>query len=521
MVNSMTLRPRFIEELKRIAGEPNVLIDPEDLYVYSFQGPLGVRQGSKPNAVVRLHSEEEATKIAKLANNEGVCLIRRGAVREEKVPQGPIILDLMVLPNVSRLRDMLEKLKKSKIKENLVRVSEVGTSWSLLSFLESRLSGRLTYRCRECPKFTGTACSGYCTVAPFFDGIETWSSKGRLLLIRGLFGGDLKPTKKLVESIFTCTTCGQCYDQCILGDLELDRAIMFARYEIAKKGLSPEVFKEMPTRILERGTPIRTPLRTRKRTWWLDKLTEKPQWEEAEILYWIGCTTAYRFPNIAIATLNLLREANVHFTMFGEEEGCCGLILVHAGLWDEAKKNALRTVEKLKKIKVKTLITGCAGCYYAFKRVYPEILKVQVPLEVLHLSQFVESLVKNRDLKLRDLEMKVTYQDPCDLGRHCGVYDSPRNILWAIPSVRLVEMPLNKSHARCCGGGGGIWTCNTGLAMKIAYSKLIEEVLPQEVETIVTACPTCYMNLKYTSRLKKDRIKVYDLAEIIEKAVSS
>ncbi|MFB0523048.1 MAG: heterodisulfide reductase-related iron-sulfur binding cluster, partial [Candidatus Bathyarchaeia archaeon] len=101
---------------------------------------------------------------------------------------------------------------------------------------------------------------------------------------------------------------------------------------------------------------------------------------------------------------------------------------------------------------------------------------------------------------------------------HCGVYEPPRNVIRSIPRVKLTDMNLNRSYGPCCGGGGGLWTFSPDLAGSIAYSHLLEEVLPLEVEAIITACPMCYMNLKYQSRLKKIDLQVYDLAEIVEKA---
>ncbi len=199
------------------------------------------------------------------------------------------------------------------------------------------------------------------------------------------------------------------------------------------------------------------------------------------------------------------------------EEGCCGLPLYQAGLWNEAKENAVKTIEKLKESGAETLVTGCAGCYYAFEKVFPEVLGVEMPLEVLHTSQFIEQMISRRDLGFTQLRIRATYHDPCDLGRHCGVYEPPRNVIRSIPGVQLADMNLNRSHERCCGGGGGLWTFNSDLGRNIAYSLLLEEVLPLGIEAIITTCPMCYMNLKYTGRLKKTDLQVYDLAEIVAK----
>jgi glycolate oxidase len=507
----MDLSSEVLEELKRIAGAENVITDSEDLYVYSFEGPIGLKRGLTPSAVVKLHSEEEVTKVRKLAQKKGFYVVPRSEEVTSSTGAPVIIIDFQAPVDIKTLKDSL------KVKRSLESRIQTSMYTSFPEWFINFLSTRLIYQCKECSKSSGTACSGYCTVGTFFNGLELWSSKGRLLIAKGLLNGDLTLTRKLIDSIYTCSLCGQCYDQCALGGLEVYKVILLARRLICEKGLAPEPFKELLTRILQTGTPFTTPFRTRRRTWWFSKLTYKPK-TQAEVLYWSGCLPAYRFQNMAVAACTLLGKANVEFTMLGEEEGCCGYPLVSAGFWTEAKENAIKIVQKIMKTGAKKLVTGCAGCYYTFKRLYPEVLGVHVPFEVFHLSQFLQPLVKSGDLKLKSLKMKVTYHDPCSLGRHCGVYDPPRNLLQAIPDLELIEIPLNRSHSTCCGGGGGLWTFNTELAMNIARAKLIEQVVPLKVEAIVTSCPTCYMNFDYVSEPSGIGIKVYDLTELVLKA---
>ncbi|MFQ5711819.1 MAG: heterodisulfide reductase-related iron-sulfur binding cluster [Candidatus Geothermarchaeales archaeon] len=509
--------PRFIEELKEMAGSTNVLIDAEDLYVYSFLGPLGLRRGPRPIALVRLHSEEEALKIMKLCRREGVHVVRRGeAVKDAGEPL--IILDLLPPPGVEWLRESFERSRKPSVK-----LRGVGYTDPMSWLRRAVLSDRLLYRCRDCPRYGDTACSGYCPMAPFYGGVETWSAKGRLLLTRALVRGDLKPTRKLVDSIFTCTTCGLCYAQCVGSEFELYRALEFARQELSKEGLSPEVFRAASQIILEKGRPylFSTPV---ERVGWLRDLPDVSIPREAEVLYWVGCTTSYLLTNIAKSTFTVLKNAGIDFMITGEDEGCCGLLLVHGGLWGEAEENAMKIVEKLRATGAKRLVTGCSGCYYAFNKVYPELLGVQMPMEVLHTSQILNHLMGNDSLKLGSLEMRVTWHDPCTLGRHCGVYEPPREVLRSIPGLHFSEMPLNRAYGRCCGGGGGFWGFNRDVAMKISSSYLVEDVSNLGVEAVVTACPTCYLNLSRTARRLRRRVKgfkvdVYDLAEVVGKAL--
>ncbi|RLI44963.1 hypothetical protein DRO69_06175, partial [Candidatus Bathyarchaeota archaeon] len=508
---NMPLEASVVEKLKDIVGSENVLTDEEDLFVYSFQGPFGAQFGPSPDVVVRTWSDEEIKRVMRLAENKNIRVI----LRNETIPSNighPIIMLDTIKPSD------LPSLKTSSSRKELIAYK---LPMSELLGLRQHLKSLVIHqKCRECQLASGSACHGYCEVAPFFNWIETWSSKGRIILARELTKGRIEPTEKIQNILFSCTLCGHCYGACTLDHLNTYKAIAYARHELAKKGYVPRIFTELPERISKQGAPLMIDLARRTRTWWLSRLSEKPKLENAEVLYWVGCVTAYRHYNIAVSTINILREANVDFMMLGDKEGCCGLELYTSGFWDEGRKNALKVTEKLKQTRAKTLVTSCAGCYYTFKEIYPEIFGVELPMEVLHISQFIEFLIEEDRLKFDEsngLNYKVTYHDPCHLGRHCSVYEPPRNVLKAIPNLQLTEMSLNRNNARCCGGGGGLWTYNNELARNIAYSLLVDEVLPLNVEAVVTTCPMCYTNLKYTARLRKLPINVYDITEIVRK----
>jgi len=203
------------------------------------------------------------------------------------------------------------------------------------------------------------------------------------------------------------------------------------------------------------------------------------------------------------------------FGLLGEDEGCCGLILYLMGLWDEARENAVETSIKLRKLGAKKLVTSCAGCYYAFTRVY-STLGVYIPIEIRHTSQVMESLIQRDQLRLGAMEGSFLWHDPCDLGRHCGVYEPPRNVLRAIPDLELRELPLNREHALCCGGGGGLMMYDLDLSERIARSKLIDEVSSLGVDGVVTGCPACMLSLRNAAGSTGKEIAVYDLSEIVD-----
>ncbi|MFX1288742.1 MAG: heterodisulfide reductase-related iron-sulfur binding cluster, partial [Promethearchaeota archaeon] len=125
-------------------------------------------------------------------------------------------------------------------------------------------------------------------------------------------------------------------------------------------------------------------------------------------------------------------------------------------------------------------------------------------------------------IKLKPLKLDVTYHDPCSLGRHSNVYDAPRSVLKAIPYLNLIEMPLNRNRARCCGGGGGLWTFNNQVSLETTQMRLKEDFLPTNIKILTTACPQCQLNFRFASRISsipKNLIEIYDITELIELAL--
>jgi len=510
----MPSRNSLINGFKRIVGAENVLTDPEDIYVYSFEHFFRERRYPTLATIVRVATDEELKKAEELAYEKDVSVVRRSTWKKEINEQGKstttVLFDETIQPELTFIRKQEGKERLSKFQKELEQAGH-GTFRNFALALKSLFSRLPAQKCLEC-----RVCSGYCTVASSFKGIETWSSKGRTLLTRALFTGELQPSSKLIDVLYTCSLCGLCFAQCF-ESTQVRKTIMEARNHIAEKKHTPELFTATAKNIFEFGDPSGMP--PSKRMAWTEHLPQKVVFpKKANVLYWAGCIVSTRTPNAARALGNVLRRAHVDFTFLGEKEGCCGYVLLATGLWKEARENAVRLIERLKASDAETLVTPCAGCYYAFTKMYPEILDVELPCQVLHATQFVELLIKKRKITLHSLNWRVTYHDPCSLGRHCNIYDSPRNILKAVPNLDLVEMPLNRNLARCCGAGGGLWSFNNTVAMNCALERLSKDVAPLGVSALVTACPTCNINFRYASIKKAMEINVYDLMEIVESA---
>ena len=221
--------------------------------------------------------------------------------------------------------------------------------------------------------------------------------------------------------------------------------------------------------------------------------------------YWAGCTFKHRFPEIVEAHLRLLKRAGIEAELV--EEGCCGDLLLLAGLRGRFIEVARRAYRRLEGYDL--VVTECAGCYHAFRR-YGEVGVGE--LRVKHLSQaLVERL---SSLRLRRTEERVAYHDPCELGRLSGVYEEPRALLRAI--AVLVEPRDHGPRARCCGGGGGLWAACAELSLAMAEELVRREIEPLGVSKLVTACPTCLLNLSIASMRLGSQVEVVDLGSLVE-----
>jgi len=519
----MPINADVIKSLQGIVGLVNVLTDVEDLYVYSFEHIFRKQQYPTVKAIAKTQSQNEINKILNLAKEENFT-----AVLRSKGTKKPAKTDIVLIDDTkpTELKPQQQKTLPKEIIENIKEIHRTGhgTPKNIALAYQTLLKTKPFSQCLECK-----TCSGYCTVAPSYRYIETWTSKARTLFKDLYIGGIrevgpslslLEPSKKLIDILYTCSTCGHCYANCFQG-LEIDKAIRATRHTLTEKGCTPDVFIQAARNIREVGDPSGMPIT--RRLQWTKALPQQNFPKKAEILYWIGCMVATRTPNTAKATANILKKANINYTMLAEKEGCCNYILIASGLWKQAKKEAKKLLKRIKETKASLLVTPCAGCYYTFTRLYPEILNTEMPLEVWHTSQYIDKLLHNHALEFKEPneKLKITYHDPCSLGRHSNVYDEPRNVLKAITNIEFVEMPLNRSQARCCGGGGGLWTFNNQVSLESAATRLSNDTEPLKVDSLATACPTCQLNFRFSSTKNSIPIKIYDLTEVVESALEN
>lgn len=496
---------RLLDTLIRFFGRDRVLTAVEHLYVYSHSGKFGVESKLLPLAVLKLNSDIEITHLEELLKDTDIQVIRNNEGSKEPDIQRPyILLDVQKPITITELERNISQLNEEKLtQKDYLKQAKSFQHW-MVSFLQNKDGFQLSRTKND---------SGFCVVQSYFNDIQSYSAKGRLILSKGLLKDKLAPSKVLIDSLFSCTSCGQCYDQLSLGVLEINKAIIKARQCIAEQDCVPKKFDVARDNINEKGNPMG--LEAEDRVLWIEEEVEKYPYEHNPVLYWPGCVTSYRLPELITSSCYILEKAGYDFGVLGEHEGCCGLILYLSGRWDEAAINARKIVEQLKN--VKRLVTNCAGCYYAFSQVFAQ-LEVQVPFEVLHMSQIIKASIKNEKLGLKELKGNYTWHDPCDLGRHCNVYEPPRFVLKSIPGLNLVEPSLTQEHTVCCGAGGGLWMYNEEATNYVSHQKILEDI-PSNIDGIITGCPTCILSLRRTASEVTPDLKIWDIVEIVNKCL--
>ncbi len=225
-------------------------------------------------------------------------------------------------------------------------------------------------------------------------------------------------------------------------------------------------------------------------------------------LFYRGCMLSYVAKDIAENYRKILRLAGIDFIELPVEL-CCGMPLLNSGFKEDFERQVRKFEEKLNEFGVKEILCACPACYYSLKN------NLSPDFEVKSVVKVLSDLVDEGKLKLRRIGngRKVTYHDPCHLGRHSNIYEEPRKIIKDL-GFNLVEMRFTKQEAMCCGGGGGVRSNFPELSNALASDR-IGEAKKTGARILVTACPLCYMNLKENS----GSIEVLELSELLIKGL--
>ncbi len=323
-----------------------------------------------------------------------------------------------------------------------------------------------------------------------------------------------------LEEVWRCTTCGKCPQECPRDVRQIDDVVAMRRIA-TEYGVSSTLLKPVRSAsacLAAEGNPL---VQERsKRADWTEGLDVKPFTEEMEILYFPCCYVCYdkRLKEVATATVRILNKAGVEFGILGTQENCCGESIRKTGNEEIFKSLARENIKTFIDNGVKKILVSSPHCYHTLKNEYPEF---KANFEVVHITQYLHELISEGRLQVsKGYEKKVTYHDPCYLGRHNGIYDEPREVLGKIPGLELSEMAEIREEGLCCGmGGGRIWI---DTKMDERFSNIrVEEAVAMGAEVLVTSCPYCIDALEESrSGLNyEDAIQVKDITEILQEVL--
>jgi len=328
---------------------------------------------------------------------------------------------------------------------------------------------------------------------------------------------DEEKLKKFSEMVYRCTLCGECNVSCPVS-IDAKHLWTALRETLVEMGHFPEVAGRMKANVLQAHNLSGD--ENEERTEWLEFLDELPdhhyQKEKAEIAFFVGCVASF-FPlvqKIPLAFAQILDKTEVDFTLLGGEEWCCGFPLIGAGMKKEAEVLMQHNLEMVKNKGVKGLVFACPSCHHTWMEEY------QTEVKIFHSTQFIKKLIDEGKITFREKEERVTYHDPCDLGRGSGVYEAPREILRAIPGVELVEMAGSREQCKCCGGGGNLEMVDSELSAALAQEK-INQIQATGADTVITACQQCVRTILTTARRKEIPINAMDITEFVLKTMKS
>ena len=319
------------------------------------------------------------------------------------------------------------------------------------------------------------------------------------------------------EDIWRCTTCGSCPQRCPRGVGTIDVSVSFRRIA-SEAGISPAPIHTVNVSLAAEGNPLREA--REKRADWAKGLSVKTFTEGMEVLYFPGCYPSYdsRLKKVATATANILNRAGVDFGILGSKENCCGESIRKTGDEELFKRLVRENIKTFIDNGVKKILVSSPHCYHTFKNEYPEFM---VNFEVVHISQYLFELINEGRLELtKEYGKKITYHDPCYLGRHNSIYDEPREVLKKVPGLELIEMADSREDSLCCGGGGGRIWMDTPKGERFSDLRL-EQAIEVGAEVLVTSCPYCIINFE-DSRLTledSETLEIKDITEIIQEVI--
>jgi Fe-S oxidoreductase len=333
------------------------------------------------------------------------------------------------------------------------------------------------------------------------------------------------------EALWACTSCGACVQQCPVDIEHVDAIMDMRRYQVLIESSFPSELNGLFKGLENKGNPWN--MNPSGRMDWAKDLpfevkqvgTDVETLAEVEYLFWVGCAGAFedRAKKTTQAVAELLNIAGVSFAVLGDGETCTGDPARRSGNEFVFQQLAMQNAEVFKETGAKKVVSTCAHCFNTLKNEYSQL---GVELDVIHHTQLLNRLV--RDGKLTPVApadsslngQKITYHDPCYLGRHNQVYDAPRELLDIIPGAEYAEMPRNQTKSFCCGAGGARMWMEEKIGSRINLNRTTEAV-ETGADKIATGCPFCRVMLsdgltaKQADGSARESVEVADVAQLL------
>lgn len=331
------------------------------------------------------------------------------------------------------------------------------------------------------------------------------------------------------ETLWSCTTCGLCEDKCPIYIEHIKRIVDMRRSLSTESTDYPPELQKVFKSISEVGNPWGIRLAasdgldgSNSPSYWTKEL-QVPLLsvkKKTNILYWLGCFGSYESRNqkVSQTMFKIFEKAGVDYAVLGREEKCCGDSVRRLGNEKLFQQLARETIRNLDRYSFKTIVTHCPHCYNTLKNDYPQF---GGDYHVRHHSEYLLELITSGKLILKGAEAnsrKVTYHDPCYLGRYNSIYETPRDVLTSIPGLELVEMKNNRARAFCCGAGGGRIWLDDFREQRIS-KLLVKKALRTEPDILASACSMCLTTLTAAVRSMDANMQSQDIAEIVYEAL--
>lgn len=377
---------------------------------------------------------------------------------------------------------------------------------------------RLCGNCRQ----SGTTYLPCCPAGERF-GLDEYYSRGKSVIAKGLLDGNLTWSQSIANSVYRCTLCAACVEQCPVEYKDHILNVYGAlREEFVERSLVPKEIRNFLEDMQRFGNPFKES-REKRGEWASD--TKIRQYKEGDdFLYYVGCIGSYdeRGMKIARSLGNVLLNSGLSFGILGSEEKCDGNEVNGLGEKGLFELLAKENIEIFQRLGIKKIVTLSPHAYNAIKNDYPQH---DGHFEVKHYTQFLRDIIKDNKLNFsKDINAQVTYHDPCFLGRYNNEYDAPREILKDIPGIELVEMERNRENSFCCGGGGANFYTDLFGSKENSPARIrIREAYSTGAKILAVACPTCMTMLEDALKVEdlEQELTIMDISEIVEKALNS